>query len=101
MLPKTAQGYGRWSAKEPLINYTRRAFLSRKPQIVRFVPRDSSTATAEAESVRDAAFSTKPGWDGPLRVLPSISAHSLGITQPRSPKLDRSTRKDSVAPAHN
>jgi hypothetical protein len=54
---------------EPLINYARSAFLLQKLQIVRGELSDSSTATAEANNVRDAAFAAKPGWDGPLQAL--------------------------------
>ena len=87
--------------KEPLIHYARRAFLPQKLQIVRSEPRDSSTATAEASHVRDAAFAAKPGWDGPLRALRLVPARLFGITKPHSPEPDRSLPQRFVAPVHN
>ena len=85
-------------SREPLINYARSAFLPQKLQIVRSEPSDSSTATAKASHVRDAAFAAKPVWDGPLRALRRVPARSFGMTKPRSPEPGRSTRKDSSRP---
>ena len=97
------------------MNYARSAFLRQKLQIVRSEPRDSSTATAEARNVRDAAFAAKPGWDGPLRALRPVPARLFGLTKPHSPEPDRSMAQASlstgsrshllpqrfVAPVHN
>jgi hypothetical protein len=68
---------------------------------VRSEPRDSSTATAEARHVRDAAFAAKPGWDGPLRALRPVPARLFGLTKPHSPEPDRSIPQRLVAPVHN
>src|SRR6056297_2924820 len=88
-------------AWEPLIELTRSAFQSEKPQIVRCGPSDSSHSYGRGSQHARCGFSGETLRDRPVRALRCVSARLFGTTKPHSPKPQRSIPHRPVAPAQS